>query len=107
MYLKFLTLTPSVEKNVNLYVFRLVFEHTNYSGNVDHKGMAAHLTRSECGRFKCCTSKGMDGTDYMLWDDSEEDGNVRSVRKMKAPTVNMERVTMIVKGRQTLTCFVY
>jgi hypothetical protein len=49
-----------------------------YSVNVDHKGMAAHITRNKCGRFKCCTSKGMDGTDDMLWKDSEEDGNVRS-----------------------------
>jgi hypothetical protein len=28
---------------------------------------------------KCCTSSAMDGTeDDMLWNDSEEDGNVRS-----------------------------
>jgi len=49
--------------------------------NADHEGMAAHLTRSDCDRFKCCISKRMDGTDYeILWNDSEEDGNVRSVR---------------------------
>ena len=30
----------------------------------------------------------------MVWDDSEEDGNVRSVRKMKALTVKMETVTV-------------
>jgi hypothetical protein len=34
---------------------------------------------------KCCISIAIDRTnDDMLWDDSEEDGNVRSVRKMKA-----------------------
>ena len=34
--------------------------------------------------FKCCMSNGMDGTDDMLWNGSEEDGNVRSeVRKME------------------------
>jgi len=37
----------------------------------------------------------------MIWDHSEEDGNVRSmcVGKMKAPTVKMETVTMIGKDR--------
>ena len=30
-----------------------------------------------------------------------------SVRKMKAPTVKMETVTLIAKGRQKLTYFVY
>jgi hypothetical protein len=36
--------------------------------------------------------------DDMLWNDSEEDGNSRSIRKMKALTVNMEVVTLIGKG---------
>ena len=36
-----------------------------------------------------------DGTDDMLWNGSEVDGNVRHVRKMKAVTVNMETVTLI------------
>jgi hypothetical protein len=36
-------------------------------------------------------SNAMDGTgDGMLRNDSEEDGDVCSVRKMKAPTVKME-----------------
>jgi hypothetical protein len=31
------------------------------------------------GFKKCCISNAMDGTkDYMLWNDSEEEGNVRS-----------------------------
>jgi len=30
------------------------------------------------GVEKCCISNRMDGTDDMLWDDSEEDGNVKS-----------------------------
>jgi len=30
------------------------------------------------GFKKCCISSAMDGTDDMLWNDSEEVGNVRS-----------------------------
>ena len=34
------------------------------------------------GLKKCCMSSGMDGTDGgMLWNSSEEDGNVRSERE--------------------------
>jgi len=36
-----------------------------------------------------------DGTDNILWNGSEEDGNVWRVRKMKALTVKMETVTLI------------
>jgi len=39
----------------------------------------------------------------MLWNDSENDGDVRK----KALTVEMETVTLIGKDRQNLTCFVY
>jgi len=49
--------------------------------------MAMHLTRSDCEGFfkKCCISDEVDGTDDdMLWDGSEEDGNVKTVRMMKA-----------------------
>jgi hypothetical protein len=35
--------------------------------------MAAHLIRSDCEG-----SNAVDGTDDMLWNDSEEDGDVRS-----------------------------
>jgi len=42
-----------------------------------------------------------------LWNSSEEDGNVRSVGKMKAPSVKMNIVTLIGKGRWNRTCFVY
>jgi hypothetical protein len=38
----------------------------------------------------------VDGTDDMLWNDSEED---RNGRKMKALTVKMETVILIGKGR--------
>ena len=49
---------------------------------------------------KCCISNAMDKTaDDILWNGSEEDGNVRSVRKMKALTVKVETVTLIGKGR--------
>ena len=43
------------------------------------------------GFKKCCISNAMDGTDEMLWNDSE-DGNVRS---MKTWTVKMETVILI------------
>jgi len=43
----------------------------------------------------------------MLWNGSEDNGNVRSVRKMKTLTVKMETVTLTGKGAQNLTCFVY
>jgi hypothetical protein len=40
----------------------------------------------------------MDEIDDMVWNGSEEAGNVRSVRKIKALTVPIETVTMIGKG---------
>jgi hypothetical protein len=44
--------------------------------------------------FKNCISTAVDETDDdMLWNDGEEDRNVRSVRKMKALTVKMATVT--------------
>ena len=54
-----------------------------YLVTVEHNGMAAHLTRSDCEGFydfmMCCISSGVDEPDdYMLWNGSEEDGNVRS-----------------------------
>jgi hypothetical protein len=52
------------------------------------------------GFKKCCISITADGTDdNMLWNGSEGDGNVKSMRKMSALTVQMELVT--------LTCFEY
>jgi len=45
--------------------------------------------------------QGMVGTDGdMLWNGSEENGNIRSVRKLKALTVEVETVTLIGKGRR-------
>jgi hypothetical protein len=42
--------------------------------NVNHSGMAVHLTSSDCEG-----SKVVDGTDdAMLWNDSEKDVDVRS-----------------------------
>jgi len=35
----------------------------------------------------------VDEIDDMLWNGSKEDGNIRSVRKMKALTMKMETVT--------------
>jgi hypothetical protein len=52
------------------------------------------------GFKKCSIFNAMDVTDDdMLWNKSEEDGIVRSVRKMKALTVKMETVTLTGKGR--------
>ena len=49
---------------------------------------------------KCCTFNAQDDTDTdILWNGSDEDGNVRIVRKMTALTVKMVIVTMIGKGR--------
>jgi transcription elongation factor Elf1 len=50
-----------------------------YLVTVDHKGMAVHLTRSDCEEFsECCISKAVEGTDDdKLWSDSEEEGSVR------------------------------
>jgi len=53
----------------------------HYLVNVDHKQVAEHHTRSDGvkGFKKCCVSKAVDGTDdVMLWNDREEDGNVRN-----------------------------
>ena len=50
------------------------------------------------GFKKCCISTAVDATDDdMLWNGSEEDGDVRRecVREMKAVTVMMETVTLI------------
>jgi hypothetical protein len=47
---------------------------------------------------KCCIFIAVDETDDILWNSSEEGGNVGSVRKRKALTVKMETVTLIGKG---------
>ena len=57
------------------------------------------------GFTKCCISNAVDETDDdMLWNKSEEDG---SARKKKAPIFKIETVTLIGKGTQNVTCFVY
>jgi hypothetical protein len=44
----------------------------------------------------CCLTNTVDELDDdMLWNGSKGDGNVRSIRKMKALPVKMERMTMI------------
>jgi hypothetical protein len=53
----------------------------HYLVEVDHNGMAVHLTSSDMwgGYMKCSLYNAVDGTeDDMLWEGSEEDGNVRS-----------------------------
>jgi hypothetical protein len=60
---------------------------------VDHNSIPEHLTRSDESFKKCCMSNAVDETDDdMLWNGSEEDGDVKlSVRKM-------ETMTLIGKG---------
>ena len=76
--------------------------HTYYLVSVDHNlwhGIA-HLIRSDCkGCLEVCVSNEVDGTDDMLWNGSERDGNVRSEREVKALPVQMETVTLTGKGR--------
>jgi hypothetical protein len=74
--------------------------------------MAQHLTGSDVKGFKvCCMSNGMDGTDDgMLWNGSEEDGNVRSECKKDGNGLigkGRESLTCIGKGRESLTCMLY
>ena len=53
------------------------------------------------GFKKCCIPNARDGTDDdMLWNGSDMNGNIRSVRKMTALTVEAETVTLIGKGRR-------
>jgi hypothetical protein len=47
---------------------------------MDHKGMAAQLTRNGKGVKKCCMSNALDRIDYdTLWNSNEDDGDVREV----------------------------
>jgi hypothetical protein len=64
----------------------------HYLVSVDLNGMTVYLTRSDCAG-----SNAVDVTDNMLWNDNEEDGDVRSVGK--ALTVKVETMTLIGKGR--------
>jgi hypothetical protein len=60
------------------------------------------------GFKKYSTFNAVDGTDCVLWNGSEQDGNVRSEReKMYAPTAMMEIVRLSSTGRQKLMCCVY
>ena len=60
--------------------------------------MTAHLTRNECEGFtKCCISNAMDwddDDDDVFWNDNEEDGDVRCVRKMEDLPVKLETMTL-------------
>jgi hypothetical protein len=74
-----------------------------YLVSVDHNGMAVHLTGSDwLGRvLKVSVSNAVDETDNgMLWNDSEENGNVRSwCEELKSLTVEMKTVTLIGNSR--------
>jgi hypothetical protein len=100
IYLKFLTpLTPSVEKIVDLYGFKEVYEPNKYKCIIQSiRIMRAWQYISPeviVKGFKCCISKGMDGTDdEMLWNGSEGDGNVRN-ECTKAMTGKMETVLLV------------
>jgi hypothetical protein len=72
-----------------------------YLVNVDHNGKAAHLTKSDCEGFeKCCISSALVETDdIMLWNGSEEDGDVRSQWGEEGSDCEMRRGTRIGTGR--------
>ena len=55
------------------------------------------------GFKKCCISNAMDGTDDMLWNGSEEDGDVRSEFEEDEGMTVKRRQTLIGKGRQNQT----
>ena len=70
--------------------------------------MAAHLTRSDGGFRKCCIFSVVDGTDNMLGNGSEGNGDVRGeCEGDEAWNVKMETVTLIGKGRSNLTRCTY
>ena len=47
-----------------------------YLVSVDHNGMAADLTKCNCEWFYEVLMSNVVGGDYMLWNDSEESGDV-------------------------------
>jgi len=49
----------------------------------------------------------MDGTDDMLWNGSEEDGNVSACEEDEDTDCEDEAVSLTGKGAQNVTCFVY
>jgi hypothetical protein len=61
------------------------------------------------GCKKWCISSAVDGTDGGIWWNGSKGNGILglSVRKMKAPTVKTETVTLTGKGTQNVTCFVY
>jgi len=70
-----------------------------YLVNMDHNSMAVHLIRSRILE-KCCICNAVDETDNdRLWNDSEENGDIRSECTMKALTVKMKTVTLSSNGR--------
>ena len=75
--------------------------------------MAVHLTRSEGEGFEeVRTSNAVDGTDDdLLWNDSDEDGDVRSEweewRRDEGTDCDVETMTLIGISKQNLTCFEY
>jgi len=61
------------------------------------------------GFKKCCISNAVDETDDECCGMAEKRMGMLGVwaRKVKALTVKMEAMTLIGKGRQNMTCFVY
>jgi len=52
------------------------------------------------GFKKCYVSNGLDRNDNdKLWNGSEADGDVRSLRKMEVLSVNLETLTLTGKGK--------
>jgi len=49
-----------------------------YLVKVDHNGMILHFARYDCEGFYKCILNAMQETDDMLWNGSDECGNVRN-----------------------------
>jgi hypothetical protein len=73
--------------------------------SVAYSGLGVQLNRIACVGFKKChISIAMDGShEDMLWNDSEEDGNVRSGCEDEG--TSKERATL--GDKHNLTCFLY
>jgi hypothetical protein len=73
-------LTPSGEKTESaLGVQKSIKQEIKmyYFVTADHQGISSEVTLK--GFNKCCVSNAVEGADYdMLWNGSEDDGNVRS-----------------------------
>jgi len=87
---------------MNLHAFKYIYKPININVlfiNVDHNGMAAHLTRFNCKRYTRYPMQWMELIIICCGTAVKRMGMLGvCVRKMKAQTVKMETVTLIGKG---------